>query len=125
MAQTPKCVDRRAASAGSLLLLGALLLDFDRYVKHLLDAPPAGATDGRGGCRIEPASEPDVTVRGAHIVRRIEADPTEAGQPDLCPGVVRLGRAVAIGEKVAVHVARRQVENAGRRNEDVRVILAD
>ncbi len=95
----------RSPLPGLLLLGAALLLDFHEDVKNLVDAAAAVAGyRGRGG-GIEAAGEADIAIGRANLVSGVEAEPAEAVDIGLRPGVLSLRSAFAAGDEIAVHVA--------------------
>jgi hypothetical protein len=77
----------------------------------------------RGG--VEAAGEPHVAFCRAKPVGRIEADPTEIVHIGFGPGVVGDTHLLAGHSQIAGHITRRHLNRSRRRNENMRVVLAD
>ena len=109
-------------------LTGRLLLRRHHHGHvHRLDAAAArDAADRRRLAGVAAGAEADVALVRAAAVGRVEADPAEALDMDLGPGVRRLADLVAVaGQEVAGDVARRQPGGMGERDQRVRLVLAD
>src|SRR5258705_11614640 len=68
-----------------------------------------GAAHGSGAEIIEPHGNAHVLAGGAHVARRIEADPAEAGDVSFGPGVAHL-----VAHPVARHLVRHLTSHLAR-----------
>ena len=91
---------------------------------HCLSAAAArDAADRRRLAGVAPRAEADVALVRAAAVGRVEADPAEAVDVQLGPGVRRLALRV-LGEEIAGDVARRHARAMGERDQRVGHVLA-
>src|SRR5512136_2433731 len=108
-----------------LLLLTALLLNFDDNVKLFVCNSPSRAANRGRGAGVEARREAHIAVGRAKPVCRVKPDPPQAFQPSLGPGVVGVGRLARGGQQIAAYITRRDRQVAGGGDEDVSVVLAD
>src|SRR5258708_33143919 len=99
-------------------------MDIDR---QSLRAPTvAHAPHRRGAEMVEADRYARMRIGCTKAVGGIESDPAEIGYEGFRPGVARILRGHAVvAAKIAAHVARRNAEATGGRNEDMGEVLTD